>query len=137
MKMSFITSFLKGDLKLWKSFWLVFAIPCTLFLTDKVYKFLIPREIYPYAYSFYSITIRLSTFICFLLILIVLAYGTWKSAKKYEGSQWLKGLAKLVVIANAILIILALLFTSRELYQIDSEYYPYDLKTAIEKLEKR
>jgi hypothetical protein len=132
--MPFIYRFINGDVKLWQSFWIVFAIPCTLFLTDKVHNFLIPREIYPYAYSFYSITIRLSTFICFLLILIVLAYGTWKSAKKYEGSKWLKGLAKLVVIANALLIILSLVFTSNELFQIDSESYPYDLRTVKEQV---
>jgi hypothetical protein len=128
--MSFIYRFINGDVKLWQSFWLVFAIPFTLLLTDKVYKFLIPREIYPYAYSFYSITIRLSIFICFLLILIVLAYGTWKSAKKYEGSKWLKWLSQLVLIANALLILLALVFTSNELFQIDSESYPYDLRTV-------
>ena len=128
--MLLINKFLKGEIALWKSFWLVFAIPCTLFLTDKVHNFLIPREIYPYAYSFYSITIRLSAFICFLLILIVLAYGTWKSAKKYEGSKWLKWLSQLVLIANALLILLALVFTSNELFQIDSESYPYDLRTV-------
>ena len=135
--MPFIYRFINGYVKLWQSFWLVFAIPCTLFLTDKVYKFLIPREIYPYAYSFYSITIRLSTFICFLLILLVLAYGTWKSTKKYFGLHLWKLLTQLFLIINILLILLALLFTSRELYQIDSEYYPYDLKAAIEKLEKR
>ena len=133
--MSFTARYLRGDVKLWQSFWLVFAIPCTLFLTDKVYKFLIPREIYPYAYSFYSITIRLSTFICFLLILLVLGYGTWKSAKKYEGSKWLKWLSQLVLIANALLILLALVFTSNELFQIDSESYPYDLRTVKEQVD--
>ena len=135
--MLFTARYLRGDVNLWQSFWLVFAIPCTLFLTDKVYKFLIPREIYPYAYSFYSITIRLSTFICFLLILLVLGYGTWKSAKKYVGLRLWKLLAQLFLIMNILLILLALLFTSRELYEIDSESYPYDLKVAIEKLEKR
>ena len=135
--MSFTARYLRGDVKLWQSFWLVFAIPCTLFLTDKVYKFLIPREIYPYAYSFYSITIRLSTFICFLLILLVLGYGTWKSTKKYGGLQLWKLLAQFFLIINILLILLALLFTSIKLYQIDSEFYPYDLKAAIEKLEKR
>ena len=133
--MLFTARYLRGDVKLWQSFWLVFAIPCTLFLTDKVYKFLIPREIYPYAYSFYSITIRLSTFICFLLILLVLGYGTWKSAKKYEGSKWLKWLSQLVLIANALLILLALVFTSNELFQIDSESYPYDLRTVKEQVD--
>jgi len=133
--MSLIFRFFSGGMKLWHSFWLIFIFPCTLFLTDKVYNFLIPREIYPYAYSFYSITIRLSAFICFLLILIVLAYGTWKSAKKYEGSKWLKWLSQLVLIANALLILLALVFTSIKLFQIDSESYPYDLSTAIKKTE--
>ena len=133
--MLFTARYLRGDVKLWQSFWLVFAIPCTLFLTDKVYKFLIPREIYPYAYSFNSITIRLSTFICFLLILLVLGYGTWKSAKKYEGSKWLKWLSQLVLIANALLILLALVFTSNELFQIDSESYPYDLRTVKEQVD--
>ena len=133
--MLLINKFLKGEIALWKSFWLVFAIPCTLFLTDKVHNFLIPREIYPYAYSFYSITIRLSTFICFLLILLFLAYGTWKSAQKYEGPKWLKWLSQLVLIANALLILLALVFTSIKLFQIDSETYPYDLSTAIKKTE--
>jgi ABC-type Fe3+ transport system permease subunit len=133
--MLLINKFFKGDLKLWQSFWLVFSTPCTLFLTDKVHNFIIPREIYPYAYSFYSITIRLSTFICFLLILLFLAYGTWKSAKKYEGSKWLKWLSQLVLIANGLLILLAFVFTSNELFQIDSEYYPYDLSTAIKKTE--
>ena len=135
--MLFTARYLRGDVKLWQSFWLVFAIPCTLFLTDKVYKFLIPREIYPYAYSFYSITIRLSIFICFILILLVLGYGTWKSTKKYVGLRLWKLLAQLFLIMNILLILLALLFTSRELYEIDSESYPYDLKVAIEKLEKR
>ena len=133
--MPFIYRFINGDVKLWQSFWLVFTIPCTLFLTDRVHNFLIPREIYPYAYSFYSITIRLSTFICFLLILLFFAYGTWKSAKKYEGSKWLKWLSQLVLIANALLILLALVFTSIKLFQIDSESYPYDLSTAIKKTE--
>ena len=133
--MPFIYRFINGDVKLWQSFWLVFAIPCILFLTDKVHNFLIPREIYPYAYSFYSITIRLSIFICFLLILLFLAYGTWKSAKKYEGSKWLKWLSQLVLIANALLIILALVFTSNELFQIDSESYPYDLRTVKEQVD--
>ena len=121
--MPFIYRFINGDVKLWQSFWLVFAIPFTLFLTDKVYKFLIPREIYPYAYSFYSITVRLSIFICFLLILIVLAYGTWKSAKKYEGFKWWKWLTQLVLSVSVFLILLALLFTSREFYKIDCIFF--------------
>jgi hypothetical protein len=133
--MPFIYRFINGDVKLWQSFWLVFAIPFTLFLTDKVYKFLIPREIYPYAYSFYSITVRLSIFICFLLILIVLAYGTWKSAKKYEGFKWWKWLTQLVLSVSVFLILLALLFTSREFYKIDSEAYPYDLRIVKEQID--
>jgi hypothetical protein len=44
-------------------------------------------------------------------------------------------LTQLFLIINILLILLALLFTSRELYQIDSEYYPYDLSTAIKKTE--
>ena len=133
--MPFIYRFINGDVKLWQSFWLVFAIPFTLLLTDKVYKFLIPREIYPYAYSFYSITIRLSIFICFLLILIVLAYGTWKSAKKYEGFKCWKWLTQLVLSVSVFLILLALLFNSRELYKIDSEAYPYDLRIVKEQID--
>lgn len=135
--MSYITRFLRGDVKLWQSFWLVFVIPSVLFLTDTVHVFLIPKPIYPYAYSFYSMTIRLATYICFLLIVLALAYGTWKSAKQYVGLQLWKLLAQIFLLINILLILLALLFTSIELYQIDSEVYPYDLKAAIEKLEKR
>jgi len=128
--MSFVSRFLRGEMALWKSFWLASAQPFTLILIEFVYQFLFPRPFYPHQYSLYSIAIRLSVYLFFLLTVLVLAYGTWKSASKYEGKSFLKWLAKLVLIFNALCICLSLLMHAVEFVQLDPIYYPYELKNT-------
>ena len=129
--MSFVLRFLRGEVALWKSFWLVTAQPFMVVLMELLYQFLIPRPIYPFAYSFYSIVIRLSLVNLFLLLCIALVYGTWKSTIRYEGAKVWKWLARLVIIFNALWIFLGLLLHGSDLIYIDPKYFPYELNIPV------
>ena len=125
--MRLLVNFLNGEVTLWKSFWLVSAQPFMVALMELLYQLLIPRPIYPYAYSFYSIVIRLSLVNLFTLVCVVLVYGTWKSTQTYEGARVWKWLARLVLIFNALCICLSLLLHVSDLIHIDPKFYPYEL----------
>jgi hypothetical protein len=128
--MSFVKRFLRGEVTLWKSFWLVSAQPFLIILMESLYQFLIPREIYPFAYSYYSIITRLSIVNLFSLLCAVLVYGTWRSTSNYEGASAWKWLARLVLIFNVLWICLGLLLHGSDLIYIDPKYFPYELNTT-------
>jgi hypothetical protein len=126
---SFIQRFLKGEVTLWKAFWLVSAQPFMVIYTEALHQLLIPREVYPFAYSYYSIITRLSIINLFLLLCVVLVYGTWKSTSNYQGAMYWKWLTRLVLIFNALSLCLGLFLQGSQLADIDPKYYPYQLKT--------
>jgi hypothetical protein len=125
--MSFIKIFLRGEVALWKSFWFVSAQPFTVILMEAAYQFLIPREIYPFAYSYYSIIIRLTIINLLSLMCAFLVYGTWQSTNNYEGKKIWKWLARLILIFNALCICLGLFLHISQLAHIDPKNYPYEL----------
>jgi hypothetical protein len=126
--MQIVFRFLKGEVTLWKSFWLVSVQPLLPFICEVVYNLLIPKPIYPYEYSFYSIVIRLSVYLLFLLMLLGLVHGTWKSANSYEGKLVWKWLARFVLLVNTVFLLFGLFFNAVELVHIDTKKYPYELK---------
>ena len=127
--MLMIRKFLRGDVTLWKSFWFVSAQPFLIVLNEALYQLLVPREIYPFAYSYYSIITRLSIINLFSLLCVALVYGTWKSTSNYEGAMYWKWLARVVLIFNALALCLGLFLNCSQLAYIDSKYYPYELET--------
>jgi hypothetical protein len=127
--MSVVKRFLRGEVTLWKSFWLVSAQPFLIVISELLYHFFVPREIYPNAYTYYSIIVRLSCVIFYLLVFVALVHGTWKSSSKYEASIIWKWLARLVLILNALYLCLGLFMNSMELSNISPKYFPYELET--------
>lgn len=125
-----LISFLKGEVTLWKSFWLVSAQPFLIVISELLYHVLIPREIYPNAYTYYSIIVRLSCVIVYLLVFLALVYGAWKSSSKYEASMIWKWLARLVLMLNTLYLCVGLFMNSMELSNINPKYYPYEIESA-------
>jgi hypothetical protein len=125
---SFVKRFFRGEVALWKAFWILSAQPFIVILIEVLYQLLIPREIYPFAYSYYSLITRLSVINLFSLLCAVLVYGTWKSTSNYEGARGWKWLARLVLIFNALCICLGLFFHGSQLAYIDSKYHQYELE---------
>jgi hypothetical protein len=128
--MSFVSRFLKGEVTLWKSFWLVSAQPLIVAISVLLYEFFIPRPIYPDAYLYTSIIVRLSCVIFYSLVFLGLVYGTWKSTNNYQGPNFWKWLARLVLIANALMLCIGLFVNSMELAYVDHEYFPRDFKSS-------
>lgn len=128
--MSFIKHFLKGEVPLWKAFWFVSFQPFMVIICEMLYQFFLPRPIYPDAYLYTSIIVRLACVIFYLLLFLVLVYGTWKSTNNYEGARVRKWLARIVLLANALMLCIGLFVNSMELAYVNREYFPHDFKSS-------
>ena len=128
--MHYVGRFFRGEVTLWKSFWIVSAQPLLPILSSLLYELFIPRPIYPNAYLYTSIIVRLSCVIFYLLVFLAFVYGAWRSTNNYEGAKVWKWLARLVLIANALMMCMGLFVSSMELANVDHESFPHDFKSS-------
>ena len=121
--MSFTARYLRGDVKLWQSFWLVTLPLFVLLISDTIGNFLMPYSIRDY--SVISAVIRLLAMLIVLVLCLLTIVGTWKSSSKYEGNALIRLSTKLTCIAYALTLSYTMLFVFYGIYYKIEGLDPY------------
>jgi hypothetical protein len=121
--MSFTARYLKGDVKLWQSFWLVTLPLFVLLISDTIGNFLMPYSIRDYSVN--SAVIRLLAMLIVLVLCLLTIVGTWKSSSKYEGNALIRLSTKLTCIAYALTLSYTMLFVFYGIYYKIEGLDPY------------
>ena len=121
--MSFTARYLRGDVKLWQSFWLVTLPLFVLLISDTIGNFLMPYSIRDYSVN--SAVIRLLAMLIVLVVCLLTIVGTWKSSSKYEGNALIRLSTKLTCIAYALTLSYTMLFVFYGIYYKIERVDPY------------
>ena len=121
--MSFTARYLRGDVKLWQSFWLVTLPLFVLLISDTIGNFLMPYSIRDYSVN--SAVIRLLAMLIVLVLCLLTIVGTWKSSSKYEGNALIRLSTKLTCIAYAFTLSYTMLFVFYGIYYKIEGLDPY------------
>jgi hypothetical protein len=81
--MSFVSSFLRGEVTLWRSFWFGAFVASAELWGTMFGHFILPMP--TYRYSDVEAIVRLSLLITYIAFHLPFFYGTWKAANNYEG----------------------------------------------------
>lgn len=121
--MSFTARYLRGDVKLWQSFWLVTLPLFVLLISETIGNFLMPYSIRDYSVN--SAVIRLLAMLIVLVLCLLTIVGTWKSSSKYEGNALIRLSTKLTCIAYALTLSYTMLFVFYGIYYKIEGLDPY------------
>jgi hypothetical protein len=121
--MSFTARYLRGDVKLWQSFWLVTLPLFVLYISNTIGSFLMPYSIRDYSAN--SAVIRLLAMLIVLVVCLLTIVGTWKSSTKYEGNALIRLSTKLTCIAYALTVLYTMLFVFYGIYYKIEGIDPY------------